>query len=171
MLLNIGKAKRNEGIVEDFDVEVSLDDNLVQDRGYHFTSPARVSGSFYYKRDTLYLDAKVEYNISCLCDNCGESVDKSFSFNMSEQFVEDDVSTNADDYVINQITINLDRAVSDNVLYHLPSKILCKDDCKGLCSVCGKNKNLLSCNCEAILMEERKKEQNPFNKIKIIGDK
>lgn len=170
MLLNIGKAKRNEDIVEDFDVEVSLDDDLVIDRGYHFLSPARVTGSFYYKGSILFLDARVTYTLSCVCDNCGEEIEREFSFDMSEEFVEEYASHDPDDYLINQIAIDLDRPVCDNLLYNLPSRILCKENCQGLCDICGKNKNTYSCNCEAIESEERHREQNPFNKIKIIGD-
>lgn len=29
----------------------------------------------------------------------------------------------------------------------LPTKVLCKEDCKGLCPICGENKNLVQCSC------------------------
>jgi len=35
----------------------------------------------------------------------------------------------------------------EQVLLALPMKVLCKVDCKGLCPVCGANRNLNSCNC------------------------
>lgn len=34
------------------------------------------------------------------------------------------------------------------VLLELPIKSLCRDDCAGICPVCGINRNLESCDCE-----------------------
>jgi len=39
-----------------------------------------------------------------------------------------------------------DLAISD-LLLQLPTKILCRDDCKGLCFVCGQDLNEGSCKC------------------------
>ena len=30
----------------------------------------------------------------------------------------------------------------------MPTKILCRPDCKGLCPVCGQNRNLTDCGCD-----------------------
>ena len=35
----------------------------------------------------------------------------------------------------------------EQVLLALPMKALCRVDCKGLCPVCGTNRNLNTCNC------------------------
>ncbi len=41
----------------------------------------------------------------------------------------------------------LEDAVREQVLLALPGRILCRQDCKGLCSHCGINRNLSSCQC------------------------
>ena len=166
MLLNIGKAKLNEGKPFVFECKVPIDDSLLQDRGYSTKADASVRGEYLYKSETLMLKAQVEVKLSCFCDNCGKAIEKSISFDMAEEFIEDYNSNSSEDYTIHQITVDLDRPVADNLLFNIPSRILCKQDCKGLCSVCGKDKNLYSCNCEQIALEEQKLEQNPFNKLK-----
>ena len=128
--------------------------------------PVKVKGEVIYKSEILLMSAEAECKVSCNCDNCGKEIERSIKFAISEEFVEEYNSTSPEDYVISQITIDLDRPILDNLLFSLPSRILCKDDCKGLCSVCGKDKNLYSCNCEEIELEEQKQEQNPFNKLK-----
>jgi uncharacterized protein len=45
--------------------------------------------------------------------------------------------------------LNLDELVEEDVNLALPTKYLCKDDCKGLCSSCGKNLNNGQCDCKA----------------------
>ncbi|MBU0472649.1 MAG: DUF177 domain-containing protein [Bacteroidetes bacterium] len=43
--------------------------------------------------------------------------------------------------------IDLTNDTIENAILTIPMKILCKEDCKGLCSVCGVNKNETDCNC------------------------
>jgi len=42
----------------------------------------------------------------------------------------------------------LEDVVREQVLLSLPSRTLCKLDCKGLCPRCGQNLNLAECSCE-----------------------
>jgi len=42
----------------------------------------------------------------------------------------------------------LEDVLREQVLLSLPARTLCKDDCKGLCPRCGKNRNLEACNCD-----------------------
>lgn len=43
----------------------------------------------------------------------------------------------------------------EQILLNLPMKPICREDCKGLCPHCGKNRNLQDCNCEAVLVDPR----------------
>lgn len=42
-------------------------------------------------------------------------------------------------------TIDLDPVVREQVLLALPVSVLCRDDCKGLCSTCGEDLNVKDC--------------------------
>jgi uncharacterized protein len=44
--------------------------------------------------------------------------------------------------------LSLEDVVREQVLLSLPSRTLCKEDCKGLCPRCGQNLNLAPCNCD-----------------------
>ena len=43
--------------------------------------------------------------------------------------------------------INVDEAITEELLLSLPFRSLCKDDCLGLCPKCGCNKNEKDCGC------------------------
>jgi uncharacterized protein len=165
MLLNLVKAKNEEGVSQNLDVEFNLPAGLMSEKGCEILSPVQVKGSFKYQNEELFLDAKAEVKVSCLCDKCGERFEKTFSFDVREKFVEEYNIKTDDDYVINNLTVDLDKAVIDNFFESFPTKLLCKKTCKGLCSICGKNKNFFSCNCEQIAKEEQQQE-NPFSKLK-----
>jgi uncharacterized protein len=44
--------------------------------------------------------------------------------------------------------LSLEDVVREQVLLSLPSRTLCKEDCKGLCPRCGQNLNLEPCTCD-----------------------
>lgn len=43
--------------------------------------------------------------------------------------------------------VELDELATNDIVLALPSKFLCKEDCKGLCPVCGCDLNATSCGC------------------------
>jgi uncharacterized protein len=53
-----------------------------------------------------------------------------------------DVSTYQND------RIDVDELVLEQLELSLPTRVLCTADCKGLCSQCGTNLNVESCNCQ-----------------------
>ncbi len=165
MLLNIIKAKTEQGKDINFDVEFPLDNDLIEDRNYQFLTPVTVKGTMNYQNDKLDIDAKVNFKLLVVCDNCGESFEKDIQFDLSEKFLEQYESHTEEDYLIKQVCVEIDKPVTDNLLLNIPTKMLCKDDCKGLCAVCGKNKNFSTCNCDA-LMDELEDLDNPFNQLK-----
>ena len=166
MLLNILKAKMEQGKAIEFTTQVQIDKDVVSSKNYQILTPAKVEGTYCYLDDKLDLNAKVSFEIGAFCDNCGEELKKVISFELNEAFVENSISHNEEDYlIINQTCIELDKPIEDALLLNMPSRLLCKDDCKGLCSVCGKNKNYATCSCQ-VLKEEMEKLENPFEILK-----
>jgi len=51
--------------------------------------------------------------------------------------------------------LNVETFVYNEILLNWPMKILCKDDCKGICSVCGHNLNLGECGCDRFVPDPR----------------
>ena len=49
----------------------------------------------------------------------------------------------------------LEDAVREQVLLSVPLKVVCRDECKGLCPVCGKNRNAELCSCVQPLQDPR----------------
>jgi uncharacterized protein len=45
--------------------------------------------------------------------------------------------------------VNLDALVETETTLALPMKPLCRAECRGLCAVCGANRNVVACTCQA----------------------
>lgn len=65
--------------------------------------------------------------------------------------------------------LDIDRLVYGEILVSWPMKVLCKDDCKGICSTCGTNLNEATCNCGQTAIDPRMAAfQDVFNKFKEV---
>ena len=51
--------------------------------------------------------------------------------------------------------LNVETFVYNEILLNWPMKILCKEDCKGICKVCGQNLNLGECGCDTFVPDPR----------------
>jgi uncharacterized protein len=51
--------------------------------------------------------------------------------------------------------LELKDVLREFVLLSLPMQRICREDCHGICPVCGLNRNLVNCGCEAKQVDER----------------
>lgn len=51
--------------------------------------------------------------------------------------------------------IDLDELVREQILLAVPDRLLCGENCKGICPVCGANQNLKNCGCQAAEIDPR----------------
>ena len=51
--------------------------------------------------------------------------------------------------------IELDRIVFEQIILQIPMKVLCSENCKGLCPRCGANLNISVCGCKDDFVDER----------------
>ena len=87
------------------------------------------------------------------CDRCLSevmvsipvSVGKELDFSMTEE--ERTESLDETSY-ISGYDLDTDRLVYDEILIGFPMKVLCREDCKGICAVCGANLNKGECGCD-----------------------
>jgi uncharacterized protein len=51
--------------------------------------------------------------------------------------------------------VDIDDLVAEELLLAAPDHLVCKDDCRGFCVVCGANKNSVNCECETREVDPR----------------
>ncbi len=51
--------------------------------------------------------------------------------------------------------LDVDELVRSEIVIGWPTKILCREDCKGICSVCGQNLNHGTCTCQDTGLDPR----------------
>ena len=134
MLMKIGNVLDVPGTVVALDLCVS-EERLAQVQGYVFDSPMRVVGQIANHAGAVTLEFRVTASLRVACDRC-----------LKEQVSEDEDEDGS--YVLAEgECIDPEEIAVTDFLLELPTKILCKEDCKGLCPVCGCNRNETDCGC------------------------
>ncbi|HKJ68773.1 MAG TPA: DUF177 domain-containing protein [bacterium] len=59
--------------------------------------------------------------------------------------------------------IDITKYISDTIVLDIPYKILCKEDCRGLCSSCGTNLNYDTCDCTQDTIDPRWEKLKELN--------
>jgi uncharacterized protein len=102
----------------------------------------------------VFLKVQSESMRSFDCDRCLDSSEIRLGANfemlfVTENVVPEDQEAESEVQVIAPDTnyIDLDEDVRQYMLLAIPSKLLCREDCQGLCQNCGKNLNQGSCSC------------------------
>ncbi len=125
-----------------------------------FDKPLRLQAEYSVSDETVRLIGTMETVLEVACTRCLDEVPFAVECDFDETFTKDGAD---DSYTYNGNIVELDKMVYDYLMLSLPQKILCGDDCKGLCPQCGANRNREACDCSNQVSDD---ENNPFNKLK-----
>ncbi|MBR6044650.1 MAG: DUF177 domain-containing protein [Ruminococcus sp.] len=146
MLLEMKQLFDNIGEHKDFDFEISPDELKERVFSVDFASPLAVKGQAYNRAGIVMVDMNCSFTLSHSCDRCLAEFDRGYSFDFSHICMRGQ-SSNDEHIIVEDNTLDLNElAISDSLL-QLPTKILCREDCRGLCYVCGQNLNEGECDC------------------------
>ena len=109
--------------------------------------PPVADGLVYNEAGVLHLEGTVTAELRCVCDRCGAEFDSVKETPLDATIVEEDAGEDPELFVLDGDEIDLTEIVSTLLVLDMETKFLCKEDCKGLCSACGRNLNLGPCGC------------------------
>ncbi|MFR6711359.1 YceD family protein [Ruminococcus sp.] len=149
MILQLREIFQIEGMHLPVSYEITPEE-LSEVRGYTFAAPVAVSGEFYNRAGIVTLKYTVSCTLDVVCDRCLTELKRDYSYDFSHMVVpslqsEGDIY---DTYLVAQHdSIDMNETAISDLLLMLPTKMLCREDCKGLCDICGCNLNERTCNC------------------------
>jgi uncharacterized protein len=147
------------------------------DTGFRPTQPSRLNATLRKLRDGVLVRGQFTVQLTSPCKRCLADVVTEipvpFTLNLMnrasrEQDEEsggekDDGSASAGSFGLEQAdqdwfngkTIDFDPILREQLLLALPMHVVCREECKGLCSVCGQDLNVKSCGCERKVVDPR----------------
>ena len=110
---------------------------------------------------------KIETKVESNCDKCLSNYAQSVKIEDTERIfllnrpvkIED----NADLFLVDKkhLSVDISEMLRQEIILHFPVTSVCSRGCKGLCGICGKNRNKIACKCK-----EESADYRPLSKLK-----
>ncbi len=140
------------GEISKIDIDFVLTPEIIED--VTFDEGARVYGKITNSAGYMRLTLRAELAYVGECARCLDEVRGVFSLDfertvVTEGMVSDEkLEESADEYIVlTDGQLELDDPVREELMIDFPRKLLCSEDCKGLCMKCGKRLNEGECGC------------------------
>ncbi len=103
------------------------------------------------------VEGEAEVVLGMQCSRCLKDVEQKIEFSFSVDVVSPEVPLEeADDQTFMEgYQLNVESLFSNEILMSLPTKVLCRPDCKGICKKCGKDLNEGDCGCDTFVPDPR----------------
>lgn len=148
MLLSLNNLFNNEGEALCFDHSLLLQDYELNGN-CPFQTPVSIKGKVTNNVGMVTLRAEALFTYHGACDRCTEPFEQEYKIPIQHSLVTHLNDDQNDDYlVVENGVLDLDELVLTDILLFLPSKMLCQEECQGLCPVCGQNLNQNRCDCK-----------------------
>ncbi|MGB8455013.1 MAG: DUF177 domain-containing protein [Anaerocolumna sp.] len=154
MIINLSEIMSVKGHVEHIQAPIELENFCMEGIEYPFASKSFVDLTISQvgnRKVKICGEAKLSLLIPC--NRCLEDVESWFELKISQdldfnQESEDRIKELDEKNYISGYNLDVDLLVYNEMLMDFPMKVLCDEDCKGICKVCGTNLNKGSCNCD-----------------------
>ena len=137
------------GEIKSLPIDTELDFSQVEFQGmYPFPEKVRVTGAVNVRAGVVQLSARAAFVFHGQCDRCLSPFTQAYDVPLEHTLVATLEDEENDDYILlDQYQLDLADLTMADILLELPYKSLCREDCRGLCTMCGKNLNEGLCGC------------------------
>ena len=130
--------------------------NLVDER-VSLIAPAAVKGKVRLSGNEVFVHGHIETRAQVECDRCLKAIELPVNADFKLEYISDSdyestevAELSEDDLLVSVFdgkAIDVDEIVKEQILLTVPTRMLCQEDCKGICPECGTDRNTGECNC------------------------
>lgn len=130
----------------------------LEEEAARIAKPVRAVGKLRKGIAQTDVEGRINGEVEAECTRCLKAVTHKIDIPLKAVFVTEENYTSEKEAVLRNEDldvsiydgekIDLADLVREQILLDLPTQILCREDCKGLCQKCGANLNEVNCNCE-----------------------
>lgn len=161
MLVNLTDVFTNEGQVQEQNVPYDADTfaNPFGTFQIREKSPVALRLSNIGQSKAL-VQGNATFIFALSCDRCLRDVDYTFELSFDRVVVSPDYKGGSmededSSELMEGYHLNVDELIRNELLLNWPTKVLCREDCRGICKTCGKNLNDGSCGCDDFVPDPR----------------
>lgn len=138
---------------------------VLEERDLKLIEPVRVTGRVRRRGEEAQVSGTLVTTVETPCARCLKPVLMPIKAEFSERFVtavswrteeQHELATEDLDLALfDGEMIDVDALVREEIVLAIPAQVFCREDCKGLCPVCGANRNVTACECETRQVDAR----------------
>ncbi len=148
MFIELEPIFNNVGEQKKFNFNIDLSEEEF-DGIFPFKTPVMVAGVVKNSSGIVTLEYDVNLHYEGFCDRCAEEIERELSYSFEHTLVLSLNNEENDDLMlVEDLHFEVDPLAIEDIFLSLPTKILCSENCAGLCTSCGKNLNHGKCDCE-----------------------
>ena len=150
MLLGLSKIIDCPGQSLSFSDSIDLSD-LQYGNCNPVTEPVEAFGIVRNTAGVLMMQGKITTTIHGVCDRCTEAFTRDVEFPIDVVLVTELADEGSEDegvFILKGDNADLEEIIRTVFVLNMDSRLLCSEDCKGICGGCGKNLNYESCVCQ-----------------------
>jgi uncharacterized protein len=127
------------------------------DERVRVVEPVKVTGKVRVAGAEVFVNGHIETRAQVECDRCLQQVETPVSADFELQYIPGDeyASSQVAELTENDLSvavfdgqaIDVDEIVKEQILLAVPTRMLCRPDCQGICPDCGIDKNTGECAC------------------------
>ena len=157
MLVNLTDIFSSEQKIESKEIAYEPDTVNVGGVSYDILSKAPVALTLKnIGKGKALVTAKTSFGFEIACDRCLKPVKHTIEIDTQQEVISPDYSDesyeDAEQTVFMEgYQLNVDDLIYSDIVLNWPMKILCREDCKGICRICGKDLNTGECGCDTFV--------------------
>lgn len=137
----------NEGSTRPLDFHIDMS-GFYFNGGYPFVDKVHIVGEVKNSTDIVSIIAKANFTLNLTCDRCAAEFSRTFSIPVEHVLVTELNDDDNDEFiVVDSMHYDLEPLITEDIILNMPTKVLCREDCLGICHRCGKNLNDGPCDC------------------------
>ena len=146
-----------EGGKGDFAHVYNPDDLNTIDERVKLTAPATVNGKLRLAGNEIFVNGHVDARAQVECDRCLKPIELPVNADFELEYI---TGSEYESSAVAELTeaemsvsvfdgdaIDVDEIVKEQILLAVPTRMLCREDCKGICPQCGTDRNTGECKC------------------------
>ncbi len=156
--LDITKIKDKLGSVLKIDVLFEMDPLQSQHGQLFSNSPLKLKGVLTNEDGIVFLTGLIEGEVNISCGRCLELFNMSIAAEINEVYYNETMDSDQvdEDWIpFRGNELDVTSEVVKAMISSLPMKVLCNQECKGLCPGCGINLNQDQCSCKGENIDPR----------------
>jgi uncharacterized protein len=154
--LHVAEIKKSLVGEKRFAYEVTPEELNLKSEDLPVTGKIKLEGKISNAGDVLLLQGTVSARVKRVCRRCLKEFEAFSMAEVLEKFYPSDADNiESDAYVYENDLVDVTEPVRESLILAEPLSVLCKEDCQGLCPVCGVDRNVTQCGCETRPIDPR----------------